>query len=84
MAKNTQNKKPPAGRYTAQLIQRHVAARLRQARTDLGITQEAAAIKAGIGPASYMRLETGATFPTLRTLAKVANGLQVKLRDLVP
>lgn len=54
-------------------------------RTDLGLTQKELAEKAGLTQANISKIEKGITHPTLDTLLKLANGLDMKLSvNLIP
>jgi predicted transcriptional regulator len=56
---------------------------LRQARRDLGSTQEAVAYEAGITVAAFARIERGEADPRWSTVVRVADALQVSLAELV-
>ncbi len=47
------------------------------------MTQEALALEAGIDRPSVVRIEAGQQSPTLDTLIRIADALDVPLRDLV-
>ena len=63
--------------------QRQLAKRLRQLRSELGLTQEGAANKCGVAYKAYQLYESKKT-PDVRltTLAKLAKGFGVKIGDL--
>lgn len=54
---------------------REVGSRVRVVRDAAGMTQEAAAARAGIDYKRWQRLEQGAVNATIRTLARVAAAL---------
>lgn len=58
--------------------------RLRELRTERGLSQEEAAEIMGIHPKSMPRLEGGSTNPTVATLVAAAVAFKVPLRDLFP
>ncbi len=58
--------------------------RLRELRTERGLSQEEAAELMGIHPKSMPRLEGGSTNPTVATLVAAAVAFKVPLRDLFP
>lgn len=59
-----------------------LARNLRVLRARQRWTQEDAAHETGLPLRVYQRIETGECNPTLRTLARMAAGLRVELRDL--
>jgi transcriptional regulator with XRE-family HTH domain len=61
---------------TAALILRQVGAQVRRARTSRGLTQEEAAARAGIGYKRLQAIEAGSVNATIRTLARIADGLE--------
>ena len=58
--------------------------RLRELRTERGLSQEEAAEIMGIHPKSMPRLEGGSTNPTVATLVAAAVAFKVPLRELFP
>ncbi len=58
--------------------------RLRELRTERGLSQEEAAEIMGIHPKSMPRLEGGSANPTVATLVAAAVAFKVPLRDLFP
>ncbi len=60
-----------------------LGAAVRGRRRELGISQEQLAQRAGMHRTYIADLERHARNPTLRTLAKLAEALEVDLRDLV-
>lgn len=60
-----------------------LARRLRQLRTDQGLTQERLAERAQVSPDAVRRLERGAFSPTLRMLDQLARALGLPVADLV-
>ena len=61
-----------------------VAERLRAARAQAGLTQEALAEASSVGTEHIQRMERGAANPTLATLYALADALQVEARALLP
>ncbi len=57
--------------------------RILQLRTEKGITQQALADLVGINRINMSRIERGIAEPGLRTLEKIAEGLDVKLSTLL-
>ena len=53
--------------------------RLQSARKALGITQTDAARKIGISPEFYARMERGHTLPSVTTLAKIVDKLNISV-----
>jgi DNA-binding XRE family transcriptional regulator len=68
---------------SVQQIQRDLGLRIRAARTSAGLTQEAAASRAGIDYKRYQRLETGRVNATIRTLHRVAVALDTDFWSLL-
>ncbi|WP_306323730.1 MULTISPECIES: helix-turn-helix transcriptional regulator [unclassified Streptomyces] len=62
---------------------REVGELIRAARLSVRMTQEALALEAGIDRPSVVRIEAGQQSPTLDTLIRIADALDVPLRDLV-
>ncbi len=63
-------------------IYKKLGRRLEQLRSQQGITQQEFAHKAGISPANYWEIVHGKRNITLKTAAKLADALSVKLSDL--
>jgi len=58
-------------------VQHHLAANIRRARARLGLTQEALAEKAGLGPVHLRSIERGVENITLSTLVAIADALEI-------
>lgn len=56
--------------------------RIVQLRDSLGLRQVDLANKADIDDGFLRRIETGKVNPTIKTLEKIANGLEVEMKDL--
>jgi len=52
------------------------------ARTRLGLSQRAVAMKAGISHQYYARLEQGLHYPSLKTLCRLGKSLHISKRDM--
>ena len=61
----------------------HLADNIKALREARGLSQQQMAKAAGIPRATWTNLESGAANPTLTVLIKVANGLQVRLDELL-
>ena len=57
--------------------------RLKEIRSELGITQEELAFLCSMQSSHIGQLERGIKSPTLDTLYKIANGLKIAVADLV-
>jgi transcriptional regulator with XRE-family HTH domain len=57
--------------------------RIRQLRTERGLSQAKLAVRADMDPATLNRLEQGKGNPNLRTLERVADALGVEVADLL-
>jgi len=57
--------------------------RLKELRTEQGLSQEALAGKVGVSREYIARLETGRHDPPLSTIERLAKALKVKLGDLL-
>jgi len=57
--------------------------RMRELRTEQGLSQAQAAVRAGMDPATWNRLEQGKGNPNLRTLERVADALGVEVVELL-
>ena len=64
-------------------IHKKFGMKIKELRTERGITQEALARKADLSLGYIARLEVGRHEPTLTTLAKIAKVLKVKVADLL-
>lgn len=61
-----------------------LAERIRIRRTELGLTQEQLAIKAGIPYTTLSKIENDLVKnPTVNTLKKIADALEIKIDDLI-
>jgi transcriptional regulator with XRE-family HTH domain len=49
---------------------------LRNRRTELGLSQEAAALRASMDQSQYSRIERGEVDPSIRTLTRVARAVE--------
>lgn len=65
-----------------QLI-KHVGRRIAELREGAGLTQTELATRLGISPANLHRMERGDQNLTLRTMARVANALEVRVLDFL-
>ena len=74
---------PPAGGITPTLNLRRLGARIRQARRDAGLSQDAFAWEAGIHRTHASLIERGRSDPRLSTLARIARALNVNLAELL-
>jgi len=59
------------------------AERLRQARTQTGLSQSQLASRAGVSHSEIYRLEAGTREPRLGTVSELARGLGLDIGDLV-
>jgi transcriptional regulator with XRE-family HTH domain len=69
-------------RAAAQAL-RKVGARIRQLRTERGLSQEALAFEADLAVTSIATIERGEANPSVAVLLAISRVLKVKLRDLV-
>ena len=60
----------------------NIGEKLKKIRTQRNMSQKEVAITVGIDRAQYSRFESGKVEPTLPTLRKLSEALQVKLADL--
>jgi transcriptional regulator with XRE-family HTH domain len=60
-----------------------VGANIKARRSELGITQEEAAQRAGIHPVEFARAERGLRDLRVSTVAKIARGLGISAGDLL-
>ncbi|MGE3710699.1 MAG: helix-turn-helix domain-containing protein [Hyphomicrobiaceae bacterium] len=63
-------------------IIKHVAGQLRAARLAKGLTQEALAGELGMATESISHIERGITVPGLKTIAAVADALDIGVADI--
>lgn len=56
--------------------------RIRQLRSDIPLSQEQLALKAGIAPSFIGEIERNEKKPSIETLEKIANALEVSLSEL--
>ena len=56
--------------------------RIRQLRNDIPISQEQLALKAGIAPSFLGEIELGVKKPSIDSLEKIANALEISLSEL--
>jgi transcriptional regulator with XRE-family HTH domain len=64
-------------------LAKQIGGRIRQLRTQQGLTLEQLASAAGLPPESISRVERGRTVASLRSLSRLAHGLGVALAQLV-
>lgn len=64
-------------------LSRDLGARLRELRTERGLTQETLAERIGMDVGNYAHMEQGVSNPTLSTLGKVARALDVAVAELL-
>ncbi|WP_445150780.1 helix-turn-helix domain-containing protein [Baekduia sp. Peel2402] len=57
---------------------------LKALRKQRGMTQEQVALAAGITQSHYSLIERGLISPTMRTVQKLADALEVDFRELLP
>jgi transcriptional regulator with XRE-family HTH domain len=74
---------PRAGRHGKVTLARIIGLRLRELRTERGLTQRAVAARAGIDSTRMSKYETGEHEPPLKTLLKLSQVLAVPLDSLV-
>jgi transcriptional regulator with XRE-family HTH domain len=84
MARTTKSHEQNEGVEDPTDIVKIVARRLQEARIRAGLTQVQLGEKTGIKQSYIFELEVGDTNPTLKTLEKMANALDLELRDLFP
>ncbi|WP_309029170.1 helix-turn-helix domain-containing protein [Streptomyces alfalfae] len=72
---------PPSPRVLA--ARRAVGERIRAARLHANLTQEILGERAGLDRQAINRIEQGHASPLLDTLVRIADALDVPLRDLV-
>jgi transcriptional regulator with XRE-family HTH domain len=64
-------------------LQLSIGKRVKMLREEKGIPQQDLAAKCNIEKSNFSRLEAGGTNPTLYTLKKIAENLNVSLSELV-
>ncbi len=74
---------PPVRRQSFERIVREVGDRVQGVRIAAGLTQEEAALRAGLGYKRWQDIEQGRQGSTLKTLVRVANALGVPFWDLL-
>jgi transcriptional regulator with XRE-family HTH domain len=84
MARTTKSREQNEGVEDPTDIVKIVARRLQEARIRAGLTQVQLGEKTGIKQSYIFELEVGDTNPTLKTLEKMAQALDLELRDLFP
>jgi transcriptional regulator with XRE-family HTH domain len=62
---------------------KRVALNIRKIRKDKGMTQVDLAYACGFEKQNMQRIEAGKTSPTLKTLLKISEALEVDIRDLI-
>ncbi len=77
-------KTPDEGSPKYDDVLKSVGIRLREARQKAGLTQAQLGAKADLKQSYIFELETGGSNITLRTLAKMADVLDLDVRDLLP
>ena len=65
------------------LLLKTLAARMRERRRSLGITQEQLADKADLSPNYVGKMELGERVPSFRTLVRLAEALEVEVYELL-
>lgn len=63
-------------------VQRALGERVRRLRKERGWTQENLVERTGLDRSYLAEVEGGNTNPSLRTLSRLAQGLQIELREL--
>lgn len=64
-----------------ELYTKKIANRIRELRKEAGLIQEKVAEDAGIDYKFFQRVESGTRNITLKTLIKICNALNIKLKD---
>ena len=75
--------KHPQAAHLAKIAQTRLAKNLRLIRKREGMTQEELAGRAGLSPRHIQKLEAAEVNVTLKTIALLANALQVELHKLL-
>lgn len=74
---------PPVRRQSFERIVREVGQRVQEARLEAKLTQEEAALRAGLGYKRWQDIEQGRQGSTLKTLVRVSNALGVSFWELL-
>ena len=74
---------PMSSQQSAEAIQRRIGERMRELRTKLDMTQEAAPAASGIDYKRWQRLEAGDVNATIKTIVRVAITLSVSFEELI-
>lgn len=69
-----------AGESGFRAAEREVMRRVAELRREEGLTQQGLALRCGMKPSNYCRLENGHGNPSLETLDRIARGLGRRLR----
>ena len=64
------------------MINKKIALKVKFERMKKGFSQEELAFEAGISKTSIWKIETGKVSPTVETLAKIANALEIDFTTL--
>ncbi len=64
------------------MINKKIAIKIKFERMKKGFSQEELAYEAGISKTSIWKIETGKVSPTVETLAKIANALEIDFTTL--
>lgn len=70
------------GRDRGEALSRRLGERLRERRLELRRDAAEVAGRAGLGTEEYLAIEAGEADPTLRTLAQIADALEIPLHEL--
>jgi transcriptional regulator with XRE-family HTH domain len=62
----------------------YVCQRIKELRKEKGLTQFDLATEIGIDDANLRKIESGKTNPTIKTIYRIAQALQVNVQDLLP
>lgn len=65
------------------MLNKKLAKRLKQLRQEKGLTLEKLAYENGLAKGNLSEIEKGKIDPKLSTLARIASGLDIPLRDLL-
>jgi transcriptional regulator with XRE-family HTH domain len=72
--------RPPSVKKKDWRLGRH----LQKIRTSKGVTQEELAEKLGVSTSWIGRIETGRAVPNLKLLQRIAQALDVRVKELIP
>lgn len=64
------------------MITEDVGKRIKMLRNERGLSQEKLALKAGIDRTYLAGIESGKRNATIQSLEKIANALEIKIKDL--